>query len=374
MSKKVIVIGGGFAGCLSAHLLKQKGYTDVTLIESANFLGGGCKTLWHGPHPYTLGPRHFLTQDRTVWDFMNKYCPMAMHGKEEVGQEFFTFIEDDQKFFHFPIHEDELPEMTGYENIKAEIEQNKEKVKTDGNLEEYWLNSVGPTLYNKFVNKYSKKMWDIDSNTEITDFGFTPKGVALQTGSKVAWKDAFSGFPYDKYGFDKYFDIATEGVDVKLNTFVNEFDVENNRLKIGDEWHSYDMLVSTISPEILLKSCYGDLRWAGRDFLKIILPVEKVLPDHVFFLYYANDEPFTRIVEYKKYYKYEHPYTLLGIEMPSNGKNKLYPYPMKKDQDLHKKYIESLPKNVFNLGRNATYRYLDMGATIQQAFKVSEDW
>ena len=96
-------------------------------------------------------------------------------------------------------------------------------------------------------------MWDIESNKEITDFGWTPKGVALQTGSKVAWESAYSGFPYDEYGFDKYFDLATDGINVSLNTFVSEFDVENNRVKINDDWHHYDMLISTLSPEILLK-------------------------------------------------------------------------------------------------------------------------
>ena len=91
-----------------------------------------------------------------------------MHGKDEIGQEFFTFIEDDQKFFHFPIHEDELPEMNNYEDIKTEIKANEDKPESS-NLEEYWLNSVGPTLYNKFVEKYSRKMWDIPSNKKITD-------------------------------------------------------------------------------------------------------------------------------------------------------------------------------------------------------------
>ena len=75
-------------------------------------------------------------------------------------------------------------------------------------------------------------------------------------------------------------------------------------------------------------------------------------------------------MEYKKYYKYDHPYTLLGIEIPNNKKNKLYPYPMKKDQDLHKKYIESLPKNIFHLGRNAQYRYYDIGTDLYSKAKT----
>ena len=372
--KKVLIIGGGFAGCIAAQMLKEKGYTDISLIETASFLGGGCKTFWHGDHPYTLGPRHFLTQDEKVWNFLNRHCPMYQYGKEELGLEFLTFIEDDQKFWHFPIHEDEVPQMSNSKQIMKEIEENKNKNKNSKNLEEYWLNSVGSTLYNRFVEKYSRKMWDIESNTEITDFGFTPKGVALKQGSKVAWDNALSGFPYDKNGYDKYFDISTQDISVHLNTKVEKFDVNKNKVMIQNEWHSYDILISTISPEILLDYCFGELRWAGRDFIKLVLPVKDIFPKGVYFLYYANNEPYTRVVEYKKFYKYDNPYTMLGIEIPSNGKNKLYPYPMKKDQDLHKKYIDELPQNVFNMGRNASYRYLDVGATIAQGFKVSQEW
>ena len=44
------------------------------------------------------------------------------------------------------------------------------------NLEEYWINSVGKTLYEKFVNNYSKKMWMIDDNKKFDTFDWSPKG------------------------------------------------------------------------------------------------------------------------------------------------------------------------------------------------------
>ena len=61
--KTALVIGGGFAGCSAAHLLTLQGGWDITLVEAAPFLGGGCRTMWYGGHPYTFGPRHFLTQN-----------------------------------------------------------------------------------------------------------------------------------------------------------------------------------------------------------------------------------------------------------------------------------------------------------------------
>lgn len=364
---RVLIIGGGFAGCIAADMLVPRGH-DVTLVEQAPVLGGGCRTLYYGGHPYTLGPRHFLTRRPEVFDFLNRKCPMRRY---DEGHEFLTYVERDQNFYHFPIHRDEVDDMPDREQIKAEL------AACPGpqgamNLEEYWMFSVGPTLYDKFVDGYSRKMWDIPSNTEITDFGFTPKGVALKTGSKAAWSDAISGFPLAFNGYDDYFTAATEGAKVHLNTTIEDYDIEKHRVKIAGDWHQYDLIISTVSPEILLKNAFGPLRWMGRDFLKIVLPVEHVLPPEIYFLYYAGSEPFTRIVEYKKFYDYKSPHSLIGIEVPSK-RNKLYPFPMKADQDLHRRYIEALPERVFSIGRNGSYRYLDVGLTIEQCMDVFKD-
>jgi UDP-galactopyranose mutase len=361
---KILVIGGGFAGCIAAQMMTERKH-DVTLVERAPELGGSCRTYWYGGHPYTLGPRHFLTRREDVFNFLNKSCPMRRY---DHGHEFLTYVERDQRFYHFPIHKDEVKEMPDAAKIMEELSK-VPGPEAARNLEEYWLFSVGPTLYSKFVDSYSKKMWDIVSNTDITDFGFTPKGVALKSGSKAAWDDAISGFPLAPNGYDDYFPLSTKDAKVHLNTNIEDYDIEKYRVKFGGEWYTYDIIISTISPEIVMKNAYGPLSWMGRDFLKFVLPVEHVFPKEVFFLYYANQEPFTRVVEYKKFYQYKSPTTLLGIEIPSK-RNKLYPFPMKKDQEIHQRYMNDVPKNVFFIGRNGSYRYLDVGLIIAQCFKV----
>jgi UDP-galactopyranose mutase len=364
---KVLIIGGGFAGCIAAQMLSAKGH-KITLVERAAELGGSCRTFWYGGHPYTLGPRHFLTRDEKVFEFLNKSCPMRRY---DQGHEFLTYVEPDHRFYHFPIHRDEVSEMPDSAKILGEL------AKVPGpesarNLEEYWMMSVGPTLYDKFVNNYSKKMWSIESNTEITDFGFTPKGVALKTGSKAAWDNAISGFPLAPNGYDDYFPAATKDCEVLLRTNIDDYDIDKHKVKIGGEWRQFDIIISTISPEIVMKNAFGPLRWMGRDFLKLVLPVEWCFPKEIYFLYYANEEPFTRIVEYKKFYQYKSDSTLIGIEIPS-FRNKLYPFPTKKDQEIHQRYMDALPENVYFIGRNGSYRYLDVGLIIEQCFRVFKD-
>jgi UDP-galactopyranose mutase len=365
---KALVIGAGPAGCASTHFLTNLGH-DVTLIERAPVLGGSCRTFYWGGHPYTLGPRHFLTRFEKVWAYFDKYCPM----KRYEGHEFLTYIERDQSFYHFPIHRDEVDEMPDADKIRAELAQ-VPGAQGARNLEEYWLFSVGPTLYDKFVRGYSKKMWQIEQNTEITDFGFTPKGVALKTGPiKAAWSEALSGFPKAKNGYDDYFIASTSAATVKTSTTIEEFDIPHRRVKVAGEWSNWDIIISTLSPEDIFQSCFGPLRWMGRDFFKIVLPVREALPEHIYFLYYANEEPFTRLVEYKKFYEWDKnsPTTLLGIEIPS-FRNKLYPFPMAADQALAKKYLDLLPQDVYSIGRMGTYRYLDIGNIVEQCFELQD--
>ena len=88
----------------------------VELVETAPFLGGGCKTFTHGGHPYTFGPRHFLTKDEKLFGFLNEYVPM----RQIPEHEFLTYVERDQRCYHFPIHRDEVSEMPDADQIEAE--------------------------------------------------------------------------------------------------------------------------------------------------------------------------------------------------------------------------------------------------------------
>ena len=98
---------------------------------------------------------------------------------------------------------------------------------------------------------------------------------------------------------------------------------------VSGEKQKYDIIINTISLDTLLNNSFGELPFVGRDLITIILPQEFVFPKDVFFLYYANDEPYTRIVEYKKFTQYKSNTTLIGLEIPSkNGKH--YPLPMMK--------------------------------------------
>jgi len=371
--KKALIIGGGFAGCAAAHVLALKGGWDVTLVEQNSVLGAGVRTQWYGGHPYTFGPRHFLTQNEEVFEFLNQYCPL----RRCPDHVFLSYVESDGNFYNYPIHIDDVPLMSESEQIYGELKAAKQVqgVTPAKNLEEYWIASVGEILYGKFINEYSRKMWQVEDNRLIDDFAWSPKGVALKEGSREAWDTAISAYPYAANGYDDYFDIATAAATVLLNTKIEEYDLPAKTVVFEGEKRSYDVIVNTAPPDVVMNGVHGELPFIGREFHKFVLPVQFAFPENVYFLYYTGSEKFTRLVEYKKFtrQKYDEHSTIVGMEIPVIDGGKHYPIPLLSELSRAQKYFDDMPDNVFSIGRAGSYLYrVDIDDCLEQAIEMGK--
>ena len=385
--KKALIIGGGFAGCSAAHMLAVSDSWDIDLVEKNSFLGAGVRTFWKGGHPFTFGPRHFLTQNEDIYHYLKRYCPL----RDCSEHQYLTYIEQDAAFYNFPMHKDDIAKMPDRDIIYQELENaelvNKkisfspsgavtagENLFSATNLEDFWISSVGTTLYSKFVENYNKKMWLVEDNKVIDDFGWSPKGVTLKEGPRECWDDAISAYPIAADGYNQYFDLATENANIFLGTTIEKYDIANKTVVINAEKKKYDVIINTISPDIILEGVHGELPFVGRDMELFVLPIKEALPENVYYLYYAGKESYTRIVEYKKLTKQnlDHPTTLLSIEYPSkNGKH--YPVPLKAQIAKAKKYFDDMPDGVFSIGRAGSYDYgVDIDDCIEQAMDIVE--
>ena len=371
--KKALIIGGGFAGCAAAHQLELLGDWDVTVIEKAPFLGAGVRTNWFGGHPYTFGPRHFLTPYVEVFTYLNKIIPMRKCSEHE----FLTYVEKDNDFYAYPINLNDVKKMPDYNQIKNQMDEKKKQefigAKNANNLEEYWIGSVGKILFDKFIDNYNKKMWLVDSCKKIDTFNWSPKGVALKDGPRAAWDSAISAYPIASNGYNDYFDFSTKNAKVLISKTIENLDIDKKEITIDNEKYIFDIIISTVSPDLLFKECYGKLNFLGREFHKLVFPTENVFPENVYFLYYANDEKFTRMVEYKKFTKHKSKTSLVGLEIPSLNGGKHYPLPFKKDQSLALKYLNELPDGYFSIGRAGSYLYgVDIDDCIRQTMIMSK--
>ncbi|MBF0465649.1 MAG: NAD(P)-binding protein [Nitrospirae bacterium] len=365
--KKALVLGGGFAGCTISYFLKQKGF-EVTIIEATEYLGGGCRTFFYHGHPYTYGPRHLIINKEKMflWDYFSRFLTLR-----QIHHHTMTFVGQDNRFYTFPIHVDEIEDMPDKDNINEEL-KNRGDVASAKNLEDYWINSVGEILYNKFVKDYNKKMWITDDNRSLDEFAFSPKGVPLKTGSKECFAETMVlAYPTELDGYNSYFDKCTEGCNIIPKTFVEKIDIERKRVFVNDTWIEGDIMVSTVPVDLLFGYRYGPLKFVGKEFLKIILPVEKITPEPYYFIHYASDEPFLRVVEYKLLTGYKSSDTLILVEFPSM-KNKLYPYPVKSEIEKAQRYLNSLPQDVYSIGRLGKYHYNGMCDVVEDCMKLQD--
>ena len=172
-------------------------------------------------------------------------------------------MEADDAFYNYPINMQDVRTMPDYEKIRGEMNSlkgsNEDAINSSKNLKDYWLASVGETLFKKFVNEYNKKMWLVDDCEKIDTFSWSPKGVSIKDGNRAAWDTVISAYPYAADGYNSYFDIATKDINVFLNTRVEKVFVEDKKILVNDETISYDIVVSTVSPDLLFGCDLGKL-------------------------------------------------------------------------------------------------------------------
>lgn len=368
--KKALIIGSGFTGCMFAMMLRKKNW-EVTVFDSAPITGGGVRTYYHGGHPYTYGPRHFIGPESNMkaFEFLNKIVPMR-----HIKKMNYSYQQKEDFFASYPMHIDDVKKFNNADEIFAEIDSLPKETKSK-NFEEFWIGKVGKLLYERFNKFYNLKAWNLKSNTEM-DYGFeaTVKRKPLETGSKYEFPLGYiNAYPTPHDGYNKFFDVALEGCNIQLNTKITNVDLEKKKIHTKDSQYDGDFIISTTSPDFLFKNCWGELKYVGREFYKIVLPIEQVLPNDVYFIYYPNEnEQQTRVTEFKKFTNHKSKNSLITLEVPSM-KNKLYPTMLSKEVDLAEKYINALPKNVISVGRMGTYRYVDIDDIIMQGLEFYKE-
>ncbi len=90
--------------------------------------------------------------------------------------------------------------------------------------------------------------------------------------------------------------------------------------------------------------------------------------------YPSNDSDFTRIVEYKHFYKVQTNSTIISKEYTKAEGEPYYPVPNEKKISLYNKYKELADKetNIVFLGRLASYKYYNMDEAILNSLNIFE--
>jgi UDP-galactopyranose mutase len=366
MTKKLLVLGAGFAGASVAHLLKRD-FDEVTVLEADQHPGGGCRTQWYGGHPYTFGPRVFFSKDDEVIGALTDLVPIRRY--DTIS---WTYVASDGQFYNYPIQWDDLARMPDYEKIRAEIEESKTRRPSVEDFEAYWIDAIGPSLYGKFVDQYSKKMWGVQSNKALNaNWEWVNRGIPIRDGDVRLYQDQFQGYPEAPDGYNGFFDRALAGTRFLPSTRVHRFDWARREVHTSAGVLTGDVIVNTLPVDYMFSLTYGHLQYCGRTFYKFVLPIERALPEGITWIHYSQDEPYTRITEFKKITGHRADSTLLGMEIP-DAKSRYYP--VQSPTELHRfdRYKAMFPRDFYSIGRHGSFKYKGIPDAIRDALDVAK--
>jgi len=380
--KKALIVGTGIGAATAVLELHKLGGWDIMMVDRSPVLGGGLATRYVGGHPCTLGPRHFLTHDEGVFAYLNDIIPMRRCAEHQ----FLSYVQADSAFYNYPIHEDDIIRMPNRETILSELSGLEEEfrhqqyvlttgasgvVETAKNYRDFWLRSVGPGLYSKFIERYTQKMWLVDDESIIDDFTWSPKGVAIKKGDRAGWDTAISAYPLELTGYDPILKRAAALSTVRLNTRTVAVEPNTTTAIIDGVSIVFDAIFSTAPADDLFSNQFGRLDFIGRQIEYLVLPVAFALPKNVYFCYYTGNEPYTRVTEYKKFTHFVSDQTLISIERPDREKGRYYPMPTKDARALHERYEGLFAERFFTIGRLAKFNYrYDIDDSIAQAISA----
>jgi protoporphyrinogen oxidase len=217
----VVVVGGGVAGLVTAHLLAESG-VEVVVVEKFERVGGLARSYRYDGFVFDCGPHRFHTENPNVKAYLDRVLQghaTAFPRKSEVYFE--------GQYYRWPLHPKNLVQLPPALAARSAVDLavNGWKTYGSGTFEDYVLRQYGPTLYAHFFRDYSVKFlgihprdthpdWAkvglnraiIDDKLQMQNLGQLAKSTLLQ------FNKAEIDFLYPKGGLQVTWDIVAERI------------------------------------------------------------------------------------------------------------------------------------------------------------------
>jgi len=359
MKHDIVIVGAGISGCTLANLYANQG-KKVLIIEKRPFVGGNCHDEINsdGLRIMSFGGHIFHTNDDEVWEYINKFTGWT-------PSEHRVLSHVDGKDVPVPVNITTVNELLGLDiktetEMKKWLEENTEKIADPKNSEEIALTRVGRFLYEKMFKNYTIKQWDME-----------PKDLAASVMARIPVRTDFN----DRYFSDKYEAQPKNGYAAFFQKMV---DHENIEILLETDYFQmkndldYEKLFFSGKLDEFFEYKFGKLGYRSLKFEFTTYNQEHYISGPT--VNYPNfEETFTRIVEYKYFYKQNHPKTTVSREWATWEGEPYYPVPTAENESLASKYKEEVDhanqENVYFIGRLANYKYINM----DQAFRSALD-
>jgi len=357
----IIIIGAGISGATLAQRYALMG-KRVLVLEKRDHIGGNCYDYYNedGILISKYGAHLFHTNDFEVWAYINSlsdwypYEHRVLASVNELLVPIPVNITTVNKLFGLSISSET--------EMKAWLAKEQLKIKSPKNSEEAALARVGPRLYELMFKNYTKKQWDKWPNE-------LDREVLERIPVRTNFDDRYFSDTYQflpKNGYTRLFENMLDHPRIDVRLEIDYFDVRRYLNKYQKLFYTgpidryFDYKFNSGKSQLEYRSINFTFETHAREFFQSNSVIN-----------YPNENPYTRIVEYKHFTRQKHAKTTISKEISTNEGEPYYPVPNPKNRALYAKYQKEAVKlhKVFFVGRLANYKYFNM----DQAFKNALD-
>ncbi len=267
--------------------------------------------------------------------------------------------EVDGKKVPIPINRKTVNELYGLDLDEAGVERflagRAEPVADIRTSEDVIVSQVGCELYEKFFRGYTRKQWGMDPSE--LDKSVTARIPVRFNDDDRYFTDKYQQMPLD--GYTAMFERMLDHPKIKLMLGTDFSEIRDSGL--------FRRVIFTGPIDEFFDYRFGRLPYRSLRFVQKTLPVEWHQPVGV--VNYPQTEDYTRVTEYKHLTGQKHRFTALTYEYPSASGDPFYPIPRAENAELYKRYemLARAMRDVWFVGRLATYRYYNMDQVVGQA-------
>ena len=357
-----LIVGAGLFGAAFAREAVDAG-KSVLVIDKRDHIGGNVYTeSVEGINVHRYGAHIFHTNDRTVWNYVNRFAEFNRYTNSPVANY-------NGELYSLPFNMYTFNKMWGVitpQEAEAEIARQRAAagITEPQNLEEQAISLVGTDIYEKLIKGYTEKQWGRPC-TELPAFIIKRLPVRL-TFDNNYFNAKYQGIP--EGGYTKMVENMLSGVEVRLN---------EDYLVDKAAWDAMaDKVIYTGSIDAYFNFCYGPLSYRSVRFETEVLDMPNSQGNAVV-KYTDRETPYTRIIEHKHFEFGTQPKTVISKEYSSEwqlGVEPYYPVNDAANTALYQQYkalADADQKTIFG-GRLGEYRYYDMDAVLLSALALVE--
>ena len=253
-NQKVVVIGGGASGISSIVTLLDAGFTNITLIEGEERLGGLAYSFEHEGKFFHTGYHQILESDKPLLALFKrlnlfenitwKKCANVIYFNGKIYD-----LTKPMDFLRFPLS---LPSKIRFVLFMALCYTKKDWSTLDNVSAQSWIEKIAGK---EVLDKLFAPLFDIK-------FGLKPEEVsAAWVGSRLGAKEGSCRFgcilgkewTHELFKHS-YAYLESKGVNIQLNTRVNKILTQDNKIsgvETATGFVEADIVISTMSPIIL---------------------------------------------------------------------------------------------------------------------------